>query len=81
MFADLPRLIAVFRALDANATVASNGDGTSSAKFQGKTFTLKPDYRLIAAPLDQAGKDWWLEQDGSLFIRNTDGSAQGFAVQ
>lgn len=81
VFADLPRLLDVFKALDATAGVTGNSDGTATAKFMGKTFTLKPDYRLTNAPTDQAGKDWWLDFDGKVFIRNGDGSAQGFEVR
>lgn len=81
VFADLPRLTAAFKALDAGVSVASNGDGTVTAKFLGKTYTLKPDYRLTSAPTEQAGKDWWQDKDGKVLIRNGDGSVQGFAVR
>lgn len=81
VFADLPRLLDVFKVLDATASVIGNSDGTATAKFMGKTFTLKPDYRLTSAPTAQAGKDWWQDKDGKVYLRNGDGSVQGFMVR
>ncbi len=80
VFADLPRLTAIFKALDATAGVTSNGDGTATARFQGKDYVLKPEYRLTSAPTKLVDKDWWPSGD-KVFIRNGDGSAQGFAVK
>lgn len=81
VFADLPQLLAVFRQQDAEVSVTANGDGTYGAKLQGKSYTLAPDYSLPPTPADKAGKEWWQGDDGKIFIRNRDGSAQGFAVR
>ncbi|MBS4096636.1 MAG: DUF1566 domain-containing protein [Sulfuricella sp.] len=81
VFADLLRLAAVFKALDADVSITGNGDGTATATFLGRTYTLVPDCRLSTAPSGQAGKDWWQGTDGKVFIRNGDGSVQGFSVR
>jgi len=44
----------------------------------GKTYTLTPDFNLTSVPVDTAGRAWWQDADGKLYIRNLDGSAQGF---
>ncbi|MBS4099331.1 MAG: hypothetical protein KGZ83_21170 [Sulfuricella sp.] len=80
-FADLPQLVAVFKALDAAVSVAANGDGTYSAKLLGMNYILTPDYHLTTPSADKAGKGWWKDEGGKLYLRNGDGSAQGFGVK
>ncbi len=79
-FADLARLGEIARGVDPAARVAANGDGTAEALFQGKRYTLQPDYALGTPPAAHAGQLWWAE-DGKVFLRNGDGSAQGFVVR
>lgn len=80
-FAELPRLAAVLQPLDPGVTVAANGDGTYSANLLGNGYTLTPDFDLTLPPAAQTGKSWWPGAGGKLFIRNGDGSAQGFGVR
>ncbi|MBS4096736.1 MAG: DUF1566 domain-containing protein [Sulfuricella sp.] len=80
-FADLPQLIAAFQPLDVGATVAANGDGSYRAKLLGKSYVLTPDFNLSVTPADQAAKSWWLDAGGKVFIKNSDGNAQGFGVK
>ena len=80
VFADITRLATVFRTLDPEVSVTGNGAGSATARFLGVTYTLTPDFTLTTVPANQAGSVWW--QDGSKFyIRNRDGTAQGFSVQ
>jgi len=51
-FADLAQLVAAFKSQDANLSATGNDDGTVTAKFLGKTYTLTPDYALIACRRD-----------------------------
>jgi hypothetical protein len=81
-FADLAQLTRVLQALDAKASVVTNGDGSYRASLLGRDFTLLPDYQLIALPAAQAGQGWWQDANGKLYIANGDGkTAQGFSVR
>jgi hypothetical protein len=42
-------------------------------------YRLLPSYTLSPAPANQAGKNWWQVGD-ELFVKNSDGTAQGFKV-
>ncbi|MBS4099166.1 MAG: SBBP repeat-containing protein, partial [Sulfuricella sp.] len=80
-FADQPQLSAALKALDPAATLAAKGDGSYSIELLGQSYTLTPDYPLTPAPTEKAGKSWWQDATGKLYLRNGDGSAQGFAVR
>lgn len=81
-FADLKQLVQTFQALDAKAGVAVGGDGSVTATFMGKQYTLKPDYALAVIPAEHAKDAWWQGTDGKVYIKSGDGkTAQGFAVK
>jgi hypothetical protein len=42
-------------------------------------YRLLPSYTVSPAPANQAGKSWWQVGD-ELFVKNSDGTAQGFRV-
>lgn len=79
-FADLATLTTAFRALDANLQINNNGNGTVTAIFNGTTYTLSPDYGLIATPQSAQGKTWWLE-GSKVYIVYSDGNSQGFHIR
>ncbi len=79
-FADLATLRATFAAAMPGTTVSRN-NGVTSVIFGAVTYTLVPDYTLTTPPPQQAGRSWWNGADGKLYIRNADGTAQGFAVR
>jgi hypothetical protein len=81
VFADLPQLLAVFKAQNVDLVATGNDNGTVTAKFLGTTYTLAPDYALSAVPASHAHDDWWAES-GRFYIKNSDGkTVQGFAVR
>jgi hypothetical protein len=79
-FADLAQLAARFRTLDPDFAVFPLGNGRFSATLDGKDYTLVPDYVLSAVPPTHANASWWQEADGKVFIRYSNGKAQGFRL-
>lgn len=81
-FADLARLVATFKSYDAALLATGNEDGSVTAKFQGKIYTLTPEYALTAVPAEHLNDNWWTGSDGRLYIKSADGrTAQGFSVR
>lgn len=73
-FKDIGRLQQVLRMLDANAVTSVDGTAMVKATLQGQTLRLLPDYAVV----DAARKDDWWIADGKIYLRYTDGTAQGF---
>jgi hypothetical protein len=61
--------------------VVNRNNGVTTAAIGEVIYTLVPDYTLTSIPAEQAGRGWWSGADGKLYIRNADGTAQGFAVR
>ncbi len=81
-FADLAQLVAIFRSYDANLTATGNDDGSVTARFQGKSYTLLPEYALTAVPAEHVRDSWWTEADDRMYIKSADGkTAQAFTVK
>jgi hypothetical protein len=79
-FADLATLRTTLTAAIPGIAVNRN-NGVTTAAIGAITYTLVPDYTLTSVPVEQAGRSWWNGADGKLYIRNADGTAQGFAVR
>jgi len=80
VFDDLVYLTNVVEALDSNATLAANNNGSLTMELQGATYTLTPDYVLSTVPAQHLTDAWWIDGD-KMFIRNSGGTAaQGFSV-
>ncbi|MBS4096720.1 MAG: fibronectin type III domain-containing protein [Sulfuricella sp.] len=79
-FADYTSLQATFAKElgDAKLTVLPRMDGTAIATVNGQSYTLLPHWNLVKA--DAAKPAWWLD-NGVLYIKNADGTAQGFTVR
>ncbi len=77
--ADWATLAAAVEEALPGATLKSNPDGSVTVTQSRQSLTLKPEMKLEAAPAGT--RAWWAETDGSLRLHNTDGSAQGFAVE
>lgn len=81
VFADLTQLLAVFKSQNVDLVATGNDNGTVSAKFQGATYTLAPDYALSVVPASHAHDDWWAES-GKFYIKSRDGkTVQGFTIK
>ncbi len=65
---------------DPNITVLPNMDGTATAKVNGKSYTLLPQWLLVKTA-DITGKPAWWAENGVIYIKNADGTAQGFTVK
>lgn len=79
-FGDITKLGSTFKAELAEGYAVKN-DGTISVKLGGKNYTLLPDYTLIPIPADQQGKNWWIGADGRIYVKNSEDTAQGFAIK
>lgn len=79
-FADLATLRETLTAAIPGIVVRRD-NGATTATIGAITYTLVPDYTLTGIPAEQAGKSWWNGADGKLYIRNADGTVQGFAVR
>ncbi|MBS4097764.1 MAG: hypothetical protein KGZ83_13115, partial [Sulfuricella sp.] len=79
-FADYTTLQATFAKElgDAMLTVMPRMDGTAIATVNGKSYTLLPHWQLVKA---DAGKPAWWVDNGVIYIKNADGTAQGFTVR
>ncbi|MBS4096767.1 MAG: IPT/TIG domain-containing protein, partial [Sulfuricella sp.] len=64
---------------DARLTVVPRLDGTALATVNGKTYTLAPQWKLLDAAQAAAKPAWWVD-GGMVYIKNADGTAQGFSV-
>lgn len=80
-FADVSQLTATLRKLDANTNVIASGNGSIVARLAGGTYSLVPDYAIVAVPPEHAGDPWWSGANGKIFIKYSDGGAQGFLVK
>lgn len=65
---------------DANPRLAPNMDGTVKATLGGKTYTLAPQWRLLDATSVTGKPAWWVD-NGMVYVKNADGTAQGFTVK
>lgn len=83
-FADTDTLRSTFRT-DLNLpdlSVTNTGsDGLYSARVGGSTLTLNPEITLTTPSSAHAGKLWWQDAAGKIFIRYPNGAAQGFGVR
>jgi hypothetical protein len=79
-FYDYDTLQATFRTelKDPTLTVLPRMDGTAAATVNGQTYTLSPQWNLTKPA---AGKPAWWMEGGVVYIKNADGSAQGFTVK
>ena len=79
-FYDYDTLQATFRTElnDAALSVLPRMDGTAVATTNGKSYTLAPQW-TITPP--NSGKPAWWKDNGVFYIKNADGTAQGFTVK
>jgi hypothetical protein len=54
--------------------------GISIAVVAGQNYTLRPEYLVVDQPVGHATDSYWSE-NGTLYLRNFDLSAQGFKAQ
>lgn len=81
-FSDYTTLTNTFRndLADPSLTITANADGTVTAKVFGKGYTLVPSWTLTK-PADWAFRpSWWVDQ-GTIYIKYPNGTAQGFTVR
>jgi hypothetical protein len=82
--ADYATLLAEAKKLDANATLTGNAAGVLTLTLNGHTFSMKPDIELVQVPLDKANQQWWIGEDGKIYVRAKNvfaNFAQGFVVE
>ena len=79
-FYDYDTLQATFRTdlKDPALTVMPRMDGTAIATVNGPIYTLYPQWNLIKPAAGQPA--WWVENN-VVYIKNADGTAQGFTVK
>lgn len=81
-FYDYPSLVATLRAAlnDAKLSVQPLMDGTAQLVVNGSAYRLAPQWQLVNSPAASGKPAWWME-GGTIYIKNADGSAQGFTVR
>ncbi len=79
-FYDYNTLQATFRSElnDSTLSVQPRMDGTAVATVNGKNYTLRPQWTVTRA--DSSRPAWW-KDNGVFYIKNSDGTAQGFTVK
>ncbi|MFA6312016.1 MAG: fibronectin type III domain-containing protein [Sterolibacterium sp.] len=79
-FLDPDRLNLVFAVGVPSLRLTNNGNGTVTAAVAGQTLTLRPEYTVIDRPVGHDSDTYWLD-NGIIYFRNSDLSAQGFRLQ
>ncbi|MBS4096752.1 MAG: hypothetical protein KGZ83_07960, partial [Sulfuricella sp.] len=81
-FHDYTTLQATFSAefKDPALKVVPRMNGTAQATVNGMTYLLTPQWSLVKPAAVAQKPAWWVD-NGSIYIRNADGSAQGFTVR
>jgi chitodextrinase len=79
-FLDADSLVRAFAAAAPDLRVTNNGDGTVTANFAGQSLTVRPDYTIIDRPVGHETDPYWVD-NGLIYFRNSDQSAQGFRAQ
>lgn len=65
---------------DPNLSVVPNMDGTATATLHDKRYVLVPQWNVLKAA-DAVNKPIWWVDNGVVYVKNTDGTAQGFTVK
>jgi hypothetical protein len=80
--ADLGAILAAAQALDHTATALIQNDGSVVTQVSGNRYTLTPEYTMqVKAPAAHAKDAWWAGENGIIYLKNRDGSVQGFGVK
>jgi len=79
-FLELDTLYSIFNVAAPTLTLKNNGDGSVTATSTGQSFSLRPDYTIVNTPGARSADSYWTE-NGMIFFRNGDQSAQGFRAQ
>lgn len=76
-FLEADSLILAFGPLVPSLSLTNNGNGTATAVVGGQTVTVRPEYAIVDRPVGHDSDRYWVE-NGIIFFRNSDESAQGF---
>jgi hypothetical protein len=81
-FHDYDTALATFRSAlqDNSLTLQPQVDGTVTATLGNKTFHLTPQWSLLPLSNPASQPAWWVD-NGVIYLKNADGSAQGFTVK
>ncbi|MBS4095491.1 MAG: hypothetical protein KGZ83_01465 [Sulfuricella sp.] len=82
-FVDYTTLVSTFRKEfnDPALTVQSNTDGSITATVLGHPYVLMPAWSVTPSAGTQAGQPAWTSEGNVIYLRNGDGSMQGFTVK
>jgi len=92
---DMSQLARTFGNANTQVTLRANLDGTVTATMKSKateavqssetTLLLIPAYNVLSPiggiPPEHRNDPWWLDDDGLIYIKYDNGSAQGFALR
>ena len=79
-FLDVDTLNSTSRTAEPTAVLTNNGDGTVTADIAGQRLLLRPEYPVISIPTGHEADPYW-QDNGLIYLRNSDESAQGFRIQ
>ena len=84
-FFNMSQLAVTFKSMDASMILRDNIDGTVTALIKGTVYTLLPLYEVLSAvggvPLEHRNDAWWVGSNGVIYVKYSNGSAQGFRVR
>lgn len=87
-FASLADTISVQENLNGTVTATLSVDvaeaGAATPDIVTTAYILAPDYRVLspfAVPVSHRSDSWWVGDDGLIYIKYANGSAQGFSIR
>jgi len=79
-FLEVDTLNATFKVAAPAFILTNKADGTVTAAISGQNFALRPEYMVVDQPVGHSAESYW-QENGTIYLRNADLSAQGFKVQ
>ncbi len=83
-FYDLKQLATILATFDAKVTLRDNLDGTVTANMYSSVLSFSPLYEVLSpiggVPPEHRADPWWVIDD-VLYLKYSNGAAQGFRVQ
>gem|GEM_PF-5588828 len=83
-FASMADTIGYQDNMDGTVSVTLTTTGKDAAADEVTNYVLAPAYRVlspIAVPIQHRADNWWVGDDGLIYLKYSNGSAQGFSIR